>query len=70
VYNPGSELFAGQITAGIWTLGLYDSASPTNAKAQFTVTDVSAIPLPASALFLGSLVGGVAWRSRRKRQVA
>ena len=66
---PGSpdELFGPtELTAGDYTIGVYDSGDPTDATAEFTVTDLTAVPLPASALLLGGLFGGLAWRARRK----
>mgnify|MGYP006273110681 CR=1 FL=1 len=49
--------------AGTYVIGLYDSATPTDAAVEMTV---SSVPLPASALLLGGLFGGLAWRARRK----
>jgi hypothetical protein len=48
---------------GTYQLSFFDSSFATEGETTFTL---SAVPLPPAALLLGGLLGGLAWRARRK----
>lgn len=62
--TPG-VLFSG-LSAGTYTLGVFDSATPVNGSVVFNVTQaVAPIPLPASALLLLAGLGGLVSMRRK-----
>ncbi len=69
-FKVGDTLLA-SVAAGTYYIGYYESASPANGSAAFTITEVasstSEVPLPAGGLLLVGALGGLAALRRRKK---
>tara|TARA_R110002095_G_scaffold169339_1_gene147023 strand:+ start:339 stop:872 length:534 start_codon:yes stop_codon:yes gene_type:complete len=61
----GSVLLSG-LTAGVYSFGVYDSATPVSGSLTFVFDNVSSVPVPAAGGLLLGALGLLGLRRRRK----